>query len=201
MLGLKSSHFSKAGPGWHIYASWNWAYSGSSHYLNHCWYIIIWSPGNKVQWNLNQDTKVFIQQTAVENVVCTTPLPYPMLTYRRFDRWAQISMKFQSKYKYFLSRKFTWNVVWCQPFCSVSMWQQSEEDTSVRCRCNRQDTATWYQTEATVLRLPLSCFTHFQETNRTYGYCLLMSHAKYTKLGTTMCRSWWTPVPHDDTHR
>ena len=30
-----------------------------------------WTPGNKFQWNLNRNSIIFIQENALENVVCT----------------------------------------------------------------------------------------------------------------------------------
>ena len=48
------------------------AYSAPSHYLNHCWVIVNWTLRNKHQWNLNQNTKLFIHQNASENIVCET---------------------------------------------------------------------------------------------------------------------------------
>ena len=41
-----------------------------SHYLNQCWVIVNWTLWNKVQWNFNQNTKLFIQKNASENIVC-----------------------------------------------------------------------------------------------------------------------------------
>ena len=46
------------------------AYSAPSHYLNQCWIIVNWTPGNKFQWNLNRNYIIFIQENAFENVVC-----------------------------------------------------------------------------------------------------------------------------------
>ena len=40
-----------------------------SHYLNQCWDIINWTLGNKHQWNLNQNSCIFIQEDAFENVI------------------------------------------------------------------------------------------------------------------------------------
>ena len=40
------------------------------HYLNQHWIILIWTLRNKLQWNLNKNTTVFIQQNAFENVIC-----------------------------------------------------------------------------------------------------------------------------------
>ena len=40
------------------------------HYLNQCWVIVNWTLRNKIQWNFNQKTKLFIRETASENIVC-----------------------------------------------------------------------------------------------------------------------------------
>ena len=40
------------------------------HYLMQCWNIVNWTHGNKLQWNLNQNLYIFIQENASENVVC-----------------------------------------------------------------------------------------------------------------------------------
>ena len=39
-----------------------------SHYLNQCLDIVNWSLRNKFQWNLNQNSHIFIQENAFENV-------------------------------------------------------------------------------------------------------------------------------------
>ena len=42
-----------------------------SHYLNQHWNIVNWNLRNKLQWNLKQNSfKIFIQENALENVVC-----------------------------------------------------------------------------------------------------------------------------------
>ena len=41
----------------------------SSHYLNECWNIVNWTLGNKLQWNFNQNSYIFIQENVFENVV------------------------------------------------------------------------------------------------------------------------------------
>ena len=40
-----------------------------SHYLNQCWNIVNWTLGNKIQWNLNRNSYIFIQENTFENVV------------------------------------------------------------------------------------------------------------------------------------
>ena len=41
-----------------------------SHYLNQCRNIINWSLRNKLQWNLNRNCNIFIQENVFESVVC-----------------------------------------------------------------------------------------------------------------------------------
>ena len=39
-------------------------------WTNHCWDIVNWALGNKLQWNFNRYSNIFIQENAFENVVC-----------------------------------------------------------------------------------------------------------------------------------
>ena len=40
------------------------------HYLNQCWNIVNWTLGNKLQWNFNRNSNIFIEENTFENVVC-----------------------------------------------------------------------------------------------------------------------------------
>ena len=51
------------------FTQWLVAYSAPSHYLNQCWVIVNWTIRNKLRWNLNRNTKLFIHENALENVV------------------------------------------------------------------------------------------------------------------------------------
>ena len=44
-------------------------WTAPSHYLNQCWNIVNWTLGNKLQWNLNRNLYIFIQENPLENVV------------------------------------------------------------------------------------------------------------------------------------
>ena len=44
--------------------------SAPSHYLNQCWNTVNWTPSNKLQWNVNRNSYIFIQENPFENVVC-----------------------------------------------------------------------------------------------------------------------------------
>ena len=46
------------------------AYSVPSHYLKQCWVSINWTLRNKLQWNFNWNTNLFIHENASENTVC-----------------------------------------------------------------------------------------------------------------------------------
>ena len=55
--------------GHHWFWWWLVACSVPSHYLNQCWNIVNWTLGNKLQWNLNRISNIFIQENEFENVV------------------------------------------------------------------------------------------------------------------------------------
>ena len=55
--------------GHHCFRQWLGACSAPSHYLNQCWNIVNWTLRNKLQWNLNRNSIIFIQENAFENVV------------------------------------------------------------------------------------------------------------------------------------
>ena len=58
MLGLKLNHVSKRGP-----------WMPPNHYLNQSWNVVNWILGNQLQWYLNHNSYIFIQENAFENVV------------------------------------------------------------------------------------------------------------------------------------
>ena len=56
--------------GQHWFRWWLVACSAPSQYLNQCWVTVNWTLRNKLQWNFNQTTKLFIHKNASENIVC-----------------------------------------------------------------------------------------------------------------------------------
>ena len=42
----------------------------TSHFLNQCWNIVNLNLRNKLHWNVNEGSYIFIQENACENVVC-----------------------------------------------------------------------------------------------------------------------------------
>ena len=56
--------------GEHWFREWLVAYMASSHYLNQCRVIVNLTLRNKRQWNFNQNTNIFIDENASENIVC-----------------------------------------------------------------------------------------------------------------------------------
>ena len=53
----------------HWFRQWLVAWSAPSHYLNQCWFIVNWNFWNKLHWNPNRNSYIFIQENAFENVV------------------------------------------------------------------------------------------------------------------------------------
>ena len=49
---------------WPVDSPW----TAPSHYLNQCWNIVDRTLGNKLQWNFNRNSNIFIQENAFENV-------------------------------------------------------------------------------------------------------------------------------------
>ena len=39
-------------------------------YLEQSWNIVNWIPRNKLQWNFNQNSSIFIQENAFDDVIC-----------------------------------------------------------------------------------------------------------------------------------
>ena len=54
----------------HWFRYWLVTYLVSNHYLNQCWVIVNWTLRNKLQWNFNQNTNLFIHKNIAENIVC-----------------------------------------------------------------------------------------------------------------------------------
>ena len=65
--------------------------SAPSHYLNQCWLIVKWTPRKKLQWNSNQNTKVFIHEKAFECVGCEMAA---ILSRERWVNWRLTWMNF-----------------------------------------------------------------------------------------------------------
>ena len=63
------THICVSKQGHHRSRKWLVAWSASSHYLNRWWNIVNWTLRNKVQWNRKQNSCIFIQENAFENVV------------------------------------------------------------------------------------------------------------------------------------
>ena len=49
---------------------WLVAWTAPCHYLKQCWNIVNWTLGNKLQWNFNRNSNIFIEDNTFENVVC-----------------------------------------------------------------------------------------------------------------------------------
>ena len=62
-------HICTSGSGQHWFRKWLVAWSAPSHYLNQCWNVVNWTLGDKLRWNLNRNSHIFIQENAFEHVV------------------------------------------------------------------------------------------------------------------------------------
>ena len=56
--------------GEHWFGWWVVAHVAPNHYLNQSLLIVNWSLRNKLQWNCNQNSTIFIQENVFENTVC-----------------------------------------------------------------------------------------------------------------------------------
>ena len=56
--------------GQHWFRRWLVGCSAPSHYPNQCGFIVNWTLKNQLQWNFNQNTKIFIHENASVNFVC-----------------------------------------------------------------------------------------------------------------------------------
>ena len=59
-----SAAYSVSESGQQCFRYWPVAYSAPNHYLNQCWVIVNWALRNKLQWNFNQNTILFIHENA-----------------------------------------------------------------------------------------------------------------------------------------
>ena len=59
---------SESGQLW--FKQWLVAYSSPSHYLSQCLFFVNGTLRNKLKWNYNNNTKLFIHENASENIVC-----------------------------------------------------------------------------------------------------------------------------------
>ena len=83
----------------HWFIPWLVAWSAPSQYLNQCWNIVNWTLRNKLHWNFNRNSNIFIQENALRNVVCemasilsrlqcvNNPRPSVSNTYASYDVW------------------------------------------------------------------------------------------------------------------
>ena len=53
----------------YCFRQWLVAWPAPSHYLNQCWNIVYWTLRNKLRWNVNRNSYIFIQENAFQNVV------------------------------------------------------------------------------------------------------------------------------------
>ena len=91
-------HICVSESGQHWFRWWPVVYSAQSHYLNQCCVLVNWTLGNKVQWNLNPNSHIFIQENAFENIVC---------------EMAAILSRRMSKSMAFINQGAGGDIIWC----------------------------------------------------------------------------------------
>ena len=65
-----------------------------NHYLNQWWNIVNWTLRNKLQWNFNRNSNIFIEENTFENVVCemSAILPWPQcVKWYHQEHWEGVS--------------------------------------------------------------------------------------------------------------
>ena len=55
--------------------------------MNQCWNIVNWTLGNRLQWNLNRNSYIFIQENAFENVVYEMAAIFSRLQFVNGFKW------------------------------------------------------------------------------------------------------------------
>ena len=65
-----TSHICASQLSHHWFRWWLVTYLVPSHYINQWQFIVNWTIWNKLQWNFNQNTKIFITEKSFENIVC-----------------------------------------------------------------------------------------------------------------------------------
>ena len=85
--------------GQHWFRWWLVTCSAPSHYLNQYWAIVNWTLRNKLQWNFHQNTYLFIDENASENIVCETAAILSMWVTGVLQCSAIYSTHFQSENK------------------------------------------------------------------------------------------------------
>ena len=106
-LGLSNAYMDQ----WtnhHWFRQWRIIWLAPSYCLNQCWNIVNWILKNKLQWNFNRNSCIFIQENAFENAISkmmailsqpqcvnsfgqvtwygsTRPLPEPMMSFCLWD--------------------------------------------------------------------------------------------------------------------
>ena len=91
----------------HWFRWWLVAWTAPSHYLNQYWNIVNWTLRNKLQWNFNRDSHIFIQENALVNVgKMVAILSLPQCVKTQAAAWGQYlhttinkSMWYQTKIK------------------------------------------------------------------------------------------------------
>ena len=119
-----------------------------TNYLNQCWVIVNWTIKDKLQWNFNRNTKLFIHENASENIVCEMaailsmgrwckPLHPGSLSRLRLYLWMVLHKISYSRRRRFLriwnwstisvcGRAFSLLAIWCLKTSNVRILHSAE---------------------------------------------------------------------------
>ena len=97
------------------------------HYLNICWLFVNWTLRNKLQWNLNQNTKLFIQENAFVNVVCELAVSFfswgtELINAPNFARTTSPSVSRKRPYIFFAENVPLITMHWAPWHQALSLW-------------------------------------------------------------------------------
>ena len=111
-------------------------------WVNQCWLIFSWNLWDKPQWKLNQNTTIFIQENALENVI------------------SKISVKIEPKYKDFHSGKcirkcHQWNVSHFVSASMVNLKIEARTEWPLFCRQNFQ--IVLYEDRCILIQISVKC--------------------------------------------
>ena len=96
------------------------AWSAPSHYLNQCWNINNWTLRNKLQWNLNQNLWIFIQENPFETVVQKMAAV--------FSRLQCVKFHFCFREVHFLFPQTVGYILWVAVHTNLTYWGRDKMD-------------------------------------------------------------------------
>ena len=124
-----------------IIASDNGAWPAPSHYLNQWWNIVNWTLGNKLQWNFNRNSSIFIENVVCE-MFCSFRLGLNVLRYFwLFPTWHQVAFSpawknyFRLQVSHFRHKNYVWSAYSKKSSCLL---------VKIKLTCNNFHIRRWF---------------------------------------------------------